>query len=194
MKAPQLELYFESAAQRTELTKTRFIHPLLSAERVAVRGKMAGAIFESGTFQWTKGVQALARLLIAALAASGAGDADLGGTRGSLAAALDEAVHKGSLWLIDMFGMDGSGVALAKRLLLRSNPGLRRPGPVCLSLNRTFLPPAKISVILNGKPLTTACELEHLDTRLAALERRRENKVASMDRFRNKRKSAPAVR
>lgn len=163
MKSTLLELHFETTlAERAELVKTRFAHPRLAAERIAVRGKTPGALFEAGSFQWTKGVQALALLILGALCGTPKDEADLTGTRGSAAAALDEAVHKSSLWVLDMFGMDLTGTALAKRLLLRSNTGLRRPGPVSISLNRSFLPLSAVRVVWNGVPVKRGAQLEEL--------------------------------
>jgi hypothetical protein len=170
MRAKLFELYFESGVSTIELTKTRFCHPLLPEEQIAVRGKVAGAILRSGAFQWTKGVQALAQLMLAALSKRSKREADLNGVRGSFAAALDEAVHKSSLWLLDLFGMDEHGVPLAKRVLLRSNPGLRRPGPVSLSLNRSFIPLSGIRVYLNGMRLDAREDLLHLAHRISGVE------------------------
>ena len=151
-----------------ELCETLFIHPLNSGPKRCIRGKSAGAYSGYSTFQWTKAVQAVSLLVMEALIRSKTGDGlvdsspMLSGYRKSLASSLDQAMDKHVLWLSDMFGCDQRGNINARRLILRSNASLKRPGPVALSLNLEFLPADCIDLYLNRKQLQTADELRAL--------------------------------
>jgi hypothetical protein len=70
----------------------------------------------------------------------------LAGARGSSIASLDYAISKQPCWLTDMFGTDSFGISLVRRLILRTNPERKRPGPVFLSLNTRYLDPSMIEV------------------------------------------------
>jgi hypothetical protein len=68
-----------------------------------------------------------------------------------------------------MFGCDQQGTSLARRLILRTNPERKRPGPVTLGINQLYLNPSSISVYVNGK-LTTGEQLASLCRQLEELD------------------------
>lgn len=118
-----------------------------------IRGKTGGAIPNAGTFQWTSAVQSLCCVIIQAVIESLDSEAlvnKLSGGKGSLAISLDYAISKEVMWLQDMFGVDSKGYMTAKRVILRTNPNCKRPGPVILALNQKFIPTTKISILINN--------------------------------------------
>jgi hypothetical protein len=150
-----------------ELIEVCFQDGSNSHAKVVVRGKTGGPFRAAGSFQWTSAVKALSLLVVrTALSPS---EALLRGDANSLAASLDYAISKQPLWLTEMFGCDQQGTSLARRLILRTNPERKRPGPVTLGINQLYLNPSSISVFVNGKlatgeQLATLCrQLEELD-------------------------------
>lgn len=93
---------------------------------------------------------------------------DLVGERGSPAASLDYALSKEPAWLADIFGWDPQGVLIARRLFVRSNPEMKRPGPVCVSLNRALLRESDIRVDMEGSEVTTEELIGDLRERILA--------------------------
>jgi hypothetical protein len=160
----KLELHFYEG----QLAQTHFEHPLLAAPCVSVRGKSAGAYRGSGSFQWSFAVQALSMLLARAFVAARTGTQGvlILGEQGTPAASLDFAIDKQPMWLIDMLGADSKGTSLARRMLRRTNPNRKRPGPVVLTLNEHFLPASAVELYCDGQ-LATA---ESAAALLAALE------------------------
>lgn len=145
----------------TELVSSSFTHPLLERTHEANRGRGRSAFRGSGSFEWTKAVQALVVLLLRSTC-SESESADLIGGRASLASSLDYAIDKQPEWMADMFGSDSEGNTLLRRAIIRSNSGRKRVGPVALSLNRLFLSPASIRISLNSEPVTEANALLQL--------------------------------
>jgi hypothetical protein len=137
------------------------------AVRVSVRGKTPGAFHGANTFQWTSAVRALALLLVSARI-DGA-QTVLAGETGSAAASLDYALSKHPSWLVEMFGTDAAGRGMARRLIRRSNPERKRPGPVLLSLNAHLLQPAEIDVEKDGVVVSDPAVLSQLKESLAAV-------------------------
>jgi hypothetical protein len=129
-----------------------------------VRGKGAGAHHSAGSFQWTAAVKGLALLLVRA--ASGLDPHVIHGYAGSLASSLDYAISKQPVWISDMFGFDAAGTCLVRRLVLRTNPERKRPGPTVLSVNERFIPLTAIAIFVNDRPLSRE-ELVALATRLS---------------------------
>jgi hypothetical protein len=150
------------------LLETYFKNPLDNSVSRCVRGRTGGAYEGFGSFCWSKGVWALSTLLVRYKRRSLRNEALehglLVGYAGSLAATLDWAISKESVWLLDMFGADSGGRPVARRLLLRSNPCLKRPGPVSIGVNSRILPQEQLRIYLNGSPA------EDLET-LIAIER-----------------------
>ena len=149
----ELSLWFAKTDKEAyELEKTQFIGNPANDQIIAVRGKTAGAYKGAGTFQWTPGVKALAVVFLTALARHLKGTKTmlplLEGERGSLASSLDYALNKQPEWVFDMFGSDEKSNAYLRQLLLRSNTGRRRSGPVSISLNEEFLLPQSIKIYL----------------------------------------------
>lgn len=138
-----LALKFDNSQGQFELIEACFSHAILGTPLRCVRGKFAGAYGGVGTFQWTRAVQAIVLLLCRAKIASLSKRSEelvlLVGYRGSLASSLDAALSKEPVWLSDMFGADQNGHCLALRIINRTNTGLKRPGPVAVSLNQNFL-------------------------------------------------------
>ncbi len=121
-----------------------------NAQRVSVRGKTGGPFRTAGSFQWTSAVKALALLL--AKTRLNPEEALLQGETASFATSLDYAISKQPAWLCEMFGCDQQGISLARRLVLRTNPERKRPGPVTLGINQLFLNAAHINIYVEGTP------------------------------------------
>ncbi len=162
-----LSLWFaKSETESYELEKTLFTGNPIVAEIIAVRGKTAGAYKGAGTFQWTPGVKALAVVFLVALVRKLKGTKTLlpliEGERGSLASSLDYALNKQPEWLFDMFGADEKSNSYLRQLLLRSNSGRRRSGPVSISLNEQVLPPESIKVYVGDVLIQDAYTLQRM--------------------------------
>jgi hypothetical protein len=159
------ELHFAGSAD-VQLVEARLIDRATGVQRITVRGKTPGAIRDAGTFQWTSAVRGLCILLAKAKmiqALGGASNAaNILGHQGSLAASLDYAITKQPIWIRDMFGNDPNGNTLAQRLISRTNPNRKRPGPVILGLNERAVLPADITITWNGKRAESAEVLKTL--------------------------------
>lgn len=169
----KFSLYFVGD-EAPELHETVFVQPILGQERRSVRGKRAGAYEGYSTFQWTKAVQGLSVLFLRArMRLSGENSCSFSvpqliGDNLSLAASLDYALDKQTTWLLDMFGWDRNGLALARRAIYRTNPGRKRKGPVALSLNPNFLPPEDVEIYFNQQPITKSSVLQELCHKILA--------------------------
>ena len=141
----ELKAYFEEG----QLVEVSFCDGVSGTTRRSIRGKTGGAYRGSGSFQWTSAVRGLACLLVqtAFLPESGV----LKGTGGTLAASLDYAISKQPIWLTEMFGSDQNGICLIRRMVNRTNPERKRPGPTVLGLNQRYLPAEAISIFVNNK-------------------------------------------
>ena len=171
----KLSLYFVQD-ELPELCEATFAHPLLGdTERHCARGKSAGAYCGYCSFQWTKAVQGLCVLFLRAkikkLMGQGAFNfPELVGEAQSLAASLDYALDKQTTWLLDMFGWDRNGTSLARRAILRTNPGRKRKGPVALSLNGNFLGSQDVEVYIGTKQVEDIGTLEALCQKICQLD------------------------
>jgi hypothetical protein len=141
----ELKAYFDQG----QLVEVYFCDGISGGIRRSIRGKTGGAYRGSGSFQWTSAVRGLACLLVqtAFLPESGI----LKGGGGTLAASLDYSISKQPIWLTEMFGSDQNGICLIRRLVNRTNPERKRPGPTVLGINQRFLPAESISIFMNGK-------------------------------------------
>lgn len=159
----ELTLFF-TGNEAPELFRTYFTHPLLERERRCVRGKSEGAYRGYSSFQWTSAVKALAVFFLRARLQADERDERvlLEGESGSLAASLDYAIGKLPAWMMDMFGVDGRGTTLLARIVNRTNPERKRPGPVALSLNQGALPPCNVKVIWDSRELDSHEDLRRL--------------------------------
>lgn len=171
---PYLNLYLSGDAQ-PELLRTEFLADAHSAPLRSVRGKTARLYGDSvGTFQWTAAVQGLTVLCLRTLAQqSESGKSSeldvLEGEGNTLASALDYALGKPPIWLIELFGSDVQGEALAKRLFIRSNPERKQPGPVRIRVNQRLLPAREIRIFRGETQVSSAPLLLEL---AEAIERR----------------------
>lgn len=159
--------YFNIYFVGNEITETVFNHPLCSTQLHCVRGKGGGAYGAVGSFQWTPAVQGLALLLVHARRswqAEGRG-APIKGLKGSPAAALDYAIDKVPVWMVDMLGSDAHGRSLIHRLIHRTNANRKRPGPVVLGINERFMNCGKITIYCDDK-IADASQLEALEMEL----------------------------
>lgn len=160
-----VELHFVGEAD-VQLSEARFIDTTTATDRVTVRGKTAGAFRDAGTFQWTAAVRGLCILFARARVSKLLGDdstpARVIGGRGTIAAALDSAITKQPMWIRDVFGNDNRGHALAQRLISRTNPNRKRPGPVILSVNERALSASEIVIIWNNKKIKSLQGLRKL--------------------------------
>lgn len=155
-----------------QLTETFFKHPLLESPCQSVRGKTAGAYERLGTFQWTTAVQALSLLLIETVLSYKKNPvqpepAQLSGLGGTLASSLDYALSKSPIWMAEMFGSDSLGNVLSKRVIKRTNPNRKRPGPVVLSVNDNFIDFSSIEVVIDGCAIVEHERLNELSTELS---------------------------
>ena len=160
----KLSMWF-SEYEGVSLDQTSFKHPLLQSEQRTVRGKSAGALQGYFAFQWTPAVQALSLLMLNSARLALQPEAEqylLLGTHATPAASLDYALSKEPAWLLDMFGVDSHGRAIAKRLFKRSNPERKRPGPVILALNCNLLRSQEITIYRNDQVVTDPAQLTHL--------------------------------
>lgn len=137
----------------------------------SMRGKTAGAVLGAGSFQWTNAVRALCAIFLKGATMRGnssalRSSASLSGYGGSLAATLDYALSKEPLWTIDMFGVDISGHAFLRRLLLRTNRERKYPGPVIVALNSKLMRPDDIEIWWNDIRLESSPDVEKLLYRL----------------------------
>ncbi len=158
-----LKLCFDSG----ELTEVFFQENATSTPRRSIRGKTGGAYRQAGSFQWTSAVRALSLLAVKSVVTPN--DAQIQGEGGSLAASLDYALSKQPEWLTDLFGCDHLGITLARRLILRTNPERKRPGPVVLALNVVYLPVTAIEIFINGR-VASPIELINLQNALMGHE------------------------
>ena len=187
----RVELYF--AGKDVELVATTFFHDMEGAPLRSVRGKLPGAHFRCGTFQWTKAVKALSLLCVKTKAfalGEGANQAHeypvIVGKGGSLAAALDEALHREPVWLLDMFGGDKDGRPLARRLMCRTNPGRkRREMPVHVALNFRLISAKDIHLFFDDEKVSSVKQVRLLFERMQAAlghERQSRGKVLEFRR------------
>ena len=174
----EIILWFAKSEDQLELERTLCLNGS-GTEFIAVRGKSAGAYKTAGKFQWTPGVKALSIVFLRALALALRKDVSfcplLEGGRGSLASSLDYALSKQPEWLFDMFGRDGEGNALLRKLLFRSNSSLRRIGNVGISLNEHILDPQNIKVYIANRLLGDPEEIEALADTIARGEESQTN-------------------
>lgn len=155
-----LKLYFEMG----QLTEVLFRENSGEEYRRSIRGKTGGAFRFAGSFQWTSAVKALG--LLVARAALSPQNSAMQGHGGSLAASLDYAISKQPVWITEMFGCDQRGISFARRLVLRTNPERKRPGPVVLAVNHVYLPTSAIEVFVDGEK----CDENSLRQLIASLE------------------------
>lgn len=139
----RLNLYFSG----NELIEVEFIFPTGESRR-SVRGKQSGASFAAGTFQWTSAVRGLSLLAVRTAAQIEMGM--ISGENGSITASLDYAISKQPMWLIDMFGVDRFGTSLIRRMISRTNPERKRPGPTILAINPNYLSADGINIFVDG--------------------------------------------
>jgi len=152
------------------LHETYFSFPDCGLDKHTIRGRTAGAYTAMGygTFGWTSAVQALSQLCVQTKkwAMTGIDRPMISGSKGSLASSLDFSVSKDPLWLLDMFGLDLRDRPIIRRLLLRNNSGLKRPGSVCIALNSNILPPENLQFFIDDVAVESYQELDLLDLRI----------------------------
>jgi RNA polymerase sigma-70 factor (ECF subfamily) len=163
---PRLILHF-STGTAPELLETRFYHAAFAPRgRHCVRGKDEGAHAGSASFQWSAALKVLtAYLLACAASARRCTDAScpiLTGERSSAAASLNFAMSKKPDWIKDMFGRDSGYRPYLLDLIKRSNPDLKRKGPVVLCLDARVLPPQRIFVFVGDRQTDAAEEIEQI--------------------------------
>jgi len=154
---------------RPELYRSEFRRPL-SDQLISVRGKTAAGVSGAGSFQWTSAVKALTLILCKVAAQKFdhqmTAPVSISGQEGSLASSLDYALSKQPMWLIEMFGVDSCSNSYLRRILYRSNPERKLPGPVIISVNPKVMTHNNIECWWNGKLLDTKSDLMNLITLL----------------------------
>lgn len=172
MYRDKLTLNFAYSGESIELYEVRFCREDQERELHSVRGKTSGAFRGAGTFQWSAAVKALCVLVLRTIIAARGGRCEprLIGSRGTLASALDYAVSKRPLWISEMFGTMPSGEAYLRRLLLISNPNLKRPGPAAVSFNERMLQAQRLAVKVDGSEIASLGDLQKLLRMLEASE------------------------
>jgi hypothetical protein len=138
--------------------------------RVGVRAANSRRRGNFYSLTWSLGVRGLIAILLGQ--SCSAEEVVLYGEGGSLAAALDSALSKQPEWLCEMFGVEISGAAVARRLILRENPERKRHGPVSLWLYRKRITASDIAVYVD----------EILCTDLTSLAQLRDDFLAIWDR------------
>lgn len=121
----------------------------------------------TGSFGWTSAVRGISELLVQAAIISKQGESEcprcaVEGERGSTAAALDAALAKQPAWLHDMFGSDSAGAAIFRRMVVRDNPELKRPGPVRVCLSAHWLKSLSVRVMVDDAEVFGLVELRSL--------------------------------
>jgi hypothetical protein len=154
-----------------ELVEACFSDTRLGIQRRSVRGKTAGAFKNVGSFQWTTAVKALAILALKTGSVQVARSAGIGhqlvGGKGSFAASLDYALSKQPEWLTEMFGVDSGGISVARRLILRTNPERKRPGPVVLCFSENAINTVQFRFTFNGSAVESLDAIQHLLSQLS---------------------------
>ena len=137
---------------------------------VSRRGRSFAPITGSGVFRWTKAVRAVCATLVAykynCLVLGSPSLPCLSGYRPSLASSLDDALCKGPVWLLEMFGVSYEGVSNARRIFCVANSGGKLPGPIEIFVHKGFLDSANISILVDGCRVEEPCRLEHLSRHL----------------------------
>lgn len=155
MSSTSLKLFFDERS--LELQRVVFDAGSQRAPIVSVRGKTSGAYRDAASFQWTQAVKAMSELLerTSVWAQSGChGEAPaISGGRGSPALSFDYAISRAADWIVEMFGADSFGAPLARKIFIRSNSELKRPGPVTITLNHRFISAKDIATsVVSGEP------------------------------------------
>jgi len=173
----QLKLFF-NGGHNSQLQETHFSHSFLDQVRIAYRGRTNGASQTHNAFLWSIGVQALCVLFVRTRAKlKDENAATISGDGATLAASLDYALSRQPNWLTDIFGSDSHGVCIARRIILRSNPERKRPGPVTLCVNLKALPVENIEVCIDGTIVTDTNVLEKLASQIESNSASRANQV-----------------
>jgi hypothetical protein len=150
---------------KIELDEIEFLHPMLKTSLLSVRGKSTTGHYADATFQWTSALQALTILLLKSAALGS--DYLMSGLRASPAASLDFAISKQPRWLLEVFGADAQGISLIRRVVNRQNSNLKRPGPLCISINTSALSPSDITISVNGQDVRDWKKINELGDSLA---------------------------
>ena len=159
-----LELHFTDD-ENPSLWMTKFSVSSVGPEIKSTRGDFASVSSES-SFRWTAAVKALSLLIIRHVLYSKSSFSDLNilvGDKGSQAASLDYAIAKQPGWILDMFGKDSEGFPLIKKLVQRSNPERKRPGPVSMSINSRLLSIENIKIYIGETHVTEHDKLKFLE-------------------------------
>lgn|GEM_PF-2351760 len=149
---------FLTNAPRPELERIEVIDG--KSTRVGLRAANFRRRGSHYSFTWSPGVRGLVALLLSQSCSPD--EAVLSGYAGSLAAALDSALSKQPEWLFDMFGVEHSGTAVARRLILRENPERKRVGPVSLRFYHKRITASNIEVRIDGSECAEAFALAQL--------------------------------
>jgi hypothetical protein len=157
-----------------------------------IRGKTSGAFIGYGTFQWTTAVAALSLLFVRTKLFGGEIESCLSGDRGSLACSLDDSLSKETGWLSEMFGANAFGRLNARFLLLRTNSGLKRNGPVTIAINPKMLTSDSITIIYNERELVNAADLSSLEGKLSKY-RTQQKSTAIVENLINRRENSILV-
>jgi hypothetical protein len=163
-----------AAKSNPQLVETSFRHERMGINVKAVRGRTAGAHKGYSTFSWSPAVKALSLLFVeGAIVSKTSSESDphvfIEGQKGSPASSLDYAIAKQPNWIFDMFGCDNRGVPNLRRLVTRTNPEQRRPGPVRVALNNNFLPVSAIQIVLDEDEFPDIPALYELSSQLKRL-------------------------
>jgi hypothetical protein len=156
----RLCLQFKVQGSTCYLDRSSFWHPLLEKPLVAQRGTTTPR--GTGTFAWSRAVQALSLLCVQSVLTNveERPPNPLIGDAGTLAASLDSAISKQPSWVYQIFGADTEGTSLLRRLVSRVNPERKRPGAVEISIKSELTRATEI--VVNGRICSAAEELRSL--------------------------------
>lgn len=160
MRKVKIELVFTQSKNDYELTRIAFDHSINDTTIFSERGRNGGTRSKDGGFPWSSGVQSLALFFLTAKCSADLNLPILAGEAGSAAASLDYAISRQANWLLDSFGVDKNGISILRRVIKRSNPERKRPGPVCLFLNASCLLQDQIKIVIDNAEVEIARILE----------------------------------
>ncbi len=158
-----LSLHFYGSP--AELYKVEYLKEGLNLRR-SIRGLSHPSENCSGSFKWSSAVRALSALILRTVCKHSGSvegvEPSIHGESLSLASSLDYALSKEPAWMIEMFGSDLTGRCFLRKLIYRTNPERKYPGPVILTLNKNCLHPDSIRIFWNSQVVDQGEHFHHL--------------------------------
>lgn len=164
-----LQLHF-ATGKLPELMRVIFNVAFFPKPLVGIRGIEAPSGMQA--FRWSTTSHALALFFVRAVEhyhEQKEGIPVLEGYRNCPAATLARLLTKRpDGWLLDVFGYDSAGRTLLMKIVRCANYTLSMPGPMQIYMRTSFLRKEAISIVLDGKDITSdLCGLKQLSQTLA---------------------------